>query len=118
MVQQVQNPTQVVDSDTNIVFKLIEDIVPEPEDLAQTTNSAASPQQQQLQTQILNIKAEAEANTAGFMMTMSMLKQASSKSWLSLKLWLLEFDIVVRGKSCKKFEQKLHGNMGDHGYRF
>ena len=63
MVQQVQNPTQVVDSDTNIVFKLIEDIVPEPEDLAQTTNSAASPQQQQLQTQILNIKAEADANT-------------------------------------------------------
>ena len=57
-------------------------------------------------------------SATGLMMTMSMLKQASSKSWLSLKLWLLEFDIVVRGKGCKKFEQKLHGNMGDHGCRF
>ena len=89
--QQVANPTQVTDSETNIVFNLVEGTVPEPEDLAQTTNNAASPptlgqQRQQLQTQILNIKAEAEANTAGFMMTMSMLKQASSKSWLSSKL--------------------------------
>ena len=66
--QQVANPTQVTDSETNIVFNLVEGTVPEPEDLTQTTNNAASPptlgqQRQQLQTQILNIKAEAEANT-------------------------------------------------------
>ena len=41
---------------------------------------------------------------AGLMMTMSMLKQASSKSWLSSKLWLLELEIVVRRKGCVKFE--------------
>ena len=37
------------------------------------------------------------------MMTMSMLKQASSKSWLSSKLWLLEFEIMVSGRGCVKF---------------
>ena len=55
---------------------------------------------------------------AGFMMTMSMLKQASSKPWLSSKLWLLEFEIVVRRKGCEKFELTLHGHIGDHGHRF
>ena len=40
----------------------------------------------------------------GLMMTMSMLKQASSKSWLSSKLWLLEFEIVIRGEVCEKLE--------------
>ena len=38
------------------------------------------------------------------LMTMSMLKQASSKSWLSSKLWALEFEFVVRRKGCEKFE--------------
>ena len=55
---------------------------------------------------------------SGLMMTMSMLKQTSSKSWLSSKLWLLEFEIVIKGKGCEKLEYKLHGNMGDHGCRF
>ena len=41
---------------------------------------------------------------SGILMTMSMLKQASSKSQLSSKLWLLEFEIVVRRKGCEKFE--------------
>ena len=36
-------------------------------------------------------------------MTMSMLKQASSKSWLSSKLWLLDLEIVVVKKGCEKF---------------
>ena len=46
----------------------------------------------------------ADERKPGLMMTMSMLKQASSKSWLSSKLWLLEFEIVVRRKGCEKFE--------------
>ena len=41
---------------------------------------------------------------SGMLMTMSMLKQASSKSWLSSKLWLLEFEIVVRRKGCENFK--------------
>ena len=36
-------------------------------------------------------------------MTMSMLKQASSKSWLISKLWLLDLEIVVVKKGCEKF---------------
>ena len=32
---------------------------------------------------------------AGFPVSMSMLKQASSQPWLSSKSWLLEFEIVV-----------------------
>ena len=55
---------------------------------------------------------------SGFMMTMSMLKQASSKSWLSSKLWLLEFEIVIRRKGCEKFDCSLLGNFCDNGYRF
>ena len=43
----------------------------------------------------------------GFPMTMSMLKQTSSKVWLSSKIWLLEFEIVVGKKGCEKFKQTL-----------
>ena len=39
----------------------------------------------------------------GLMMSMNMLRQASSKSRLSSKLWLLEFEIVLRGGGCVKF---------------
>ena len=35
---------------------------------------------------------------AGMLMIMSMLKQASSKAWLSSNLWLLEFEINSEGK--------------------
>ena len=35
-------------------------------------------------------------------MTMSMLEQASSKTWLSSKIWLLEFEILIGKKGCKK----------------
>ena len=41
------------------------------------------------------------------MMTMSMLKQASSKSWLISKLWLLDLEIVVVKKGCEKFSTRL-----------
>ena len=40
-------------------------------------------------------------------MTMSMLKQASSKSWLISKLWLLDLEIVVVKKGCEKFSTRL-----------
>ena len=42
--------------------------------------------------------------TSGMLMIMSMLKQASSKAWLSSKLWLLEFEIMLGRKGCMKFE--------------
>ena len=62
--QQVANPTQVTDSETNIVFNLVEDLA----QTAQTTSSASSPpnvgqQQEQLKAELLIIKAEADANT-------------------------------------------------------
>ena len=43
----------------------------------------------------------------GFPMTMSMLKQTSSKLWLSSKIWLLELEILVGRKGCMKFELTL-----------
>ena len=44
---------------------------------------------------------------SGILMTMSMLKQASSKSWLISKLWLLDLEIVVVKKGCEKFSTRL-----------
>ena len=64
------NPTQVLDSDTNIVFKLVEGSTAEDlEGLAQGATEKAKEstatvvKQQQLQTQIQNIKAEADGKS-------------------------------------------------------
>ena len=52
----------------------------------------------------VDLQCNASRGVYDELMTMSMLKQASSKSWLSSKLWALEFEFVIRRKGCEKFE--------------
>ena len=68
--KQVVNPTQVLDSDTNIVFKLVEGSTAEDlEGLAPGATEKAKEitatlvKQQELKTQIQTIKAEADGKS-------------------------------------------------------